>query len=165
MRRINWNAQPFATIECEDGTLVDADHVICTVSLGVLKERYLSMFQPALPTLKCNAIEGLTLGTVDKIFVEFDTPFWAEDWAGFSLLWTQADQEVIRERDEDRWLEEVFGFYRVDYQPNILCGWISGDGARRMELLTEVEVYDGVVKLLRRFLKSMPVKDPIRVKR
>lgn len=102
---------------------------------------------------------------MDKIYLEFDEPFWPEEWTGFSLLWTKADQEALRERDEDRWLEDVFGFFRVDYQPNILCGWISGENARRMEMLTEVEVYDGVVKLLRRFLRNMSFKEPIRVKR
>lgn len=148
-----------------DGTRIDADHVICTVSLGVLKERYRSMFQPELPVLKCNAIEGLTLGTVDKIYLEFDSPFWPEDWDGFGLLWTEEDQKALRECEEDRWLEDIFGFYCVDYQPNILCGWISGESARRMEMLTEEEVYKGVVKLLRKFLTSMKVKDPLRVKR
>lgn len=123
------------------------------------------MFRPELPQSKCNAIEGLTLGTVDKIYLEFDSPFWPEDWSGFSMLWTQADQEALREREEDRWVEDVFGFFRVDYQPNVLCGWISGASARRMEMLTDGEVYNAVVKLLRRFLKSMNVKDPIRVKR
>lgn len=123
------------------------------------------MFRPELPRAKCNAIAGLTLGTVDKIYLEFDSPFWPAEWTGFSLLWTQADQAAIRERDADRWLEDVFGFYRVDYQPNILCGWISGESARRMEMLTDAEVFAGVVKLLRRFLVSMNVKDPIRVKR
>lgn len=166
VRSINWNSQPFATVECEDGTRIDADHIICTVSLGVLKERYLSMFRPVLPPVKCNAIEGLTLGTVDKIYLEFDSPFWPDDWNGFSLLWTQGDQEAIREREEDQWLEAVFGFFCVDYQPNILCGWISGARARRMEMLSEQEVFDGVVKLLRMFLKTtMNVKDPIRIKR
>lgn len=121
------------------------------------------MFQPDLPTLKCNAIEGLTLGTVNKIFLEFDSPFWPEDWTGFSLLWTQDDQKLIRQHRDDRWLEDLFGFYRVDYQPNILCGWISGESARRMEMLTEVEVLNGVVKLLRMFLKSMNVKNPIHI--
>lgn len=123
------------------------------------------MFRPDLPNAKRDAIEGLTLGTVDKIFVEFDEAFWPADWSGFSLLWTKPDQEAIRERVADRWLEDVFGFYRVDYQPNILCGWISGDSARRMEILSDEEVFEGVVFLLRKFLTTMNVKDPISVKR
>jgi hypothetical protein len=44
-------------VECSDGSVYVADHVIVTVSLGVLKDRGESMFQPALPTQKLNAIK------------------------------------------------------------------------------------------------------------
>jgi hypothetical protein len=44
-------------VECSDGSVYVADHVIVTMSLGVLKERGHSVFQPALPIQKLNAIE------------------------------------------------------------------------------------------------------------
>jgi hypothetical protein len=44
-------------VECLDGSVYVADHVIVTMSLGVLKERGESMFQPALPAQKLNAIK------------------------------------------------------------------------------------------------------------
>lgn len=44
-------------VECSDGSVYIADHVIVTVSLGVLKDRGQSIFQPALPTEKLNAIK------------------------------------------------------------------------------------------------------------
>jgi hypothetical protein len=44
-------------VECSDGSVYVADHVIVTMSLGVLKERGKSMFQPALPAQKLNAIK------------------------------------------------------------------------------------------------------------
>lgn len=74
-------------MRCSDGTSYDADHVIVTVSLGVLKENYKSLFIPQLPHMKVNAIEGLSFGAVDKIYLEFERPFWDENWAGFSMLW------------------------------------------------------------------------------
>jgi hypothetical protein len=43
-------------VECSDGSVHVAEHVILTTSLGVLKERGDSMFQPALPAQKLNAI-------------------------------------------------------------------------------------------------------------
>jgi len=42
---------------CSDGSVYAAQHVIVTVSLGVLKERAESMFEPALPEEKLNAIK------------------------------------------------------------------------------------------------------------
>jgi spermine oxidase len=44
-------------VECSDGSVYVANHVILTMSLGVLKERGESMFQPGLPAQKLNAIK------------------------------------------------------------------------------------------------------------
>lgn len=122
------------------------------------------MFTPTLPTVKKNAIQGLSIGIVDKIFIEFKIPFWEKDWQGFSLLWQEHDLKEIRKR-KDNWLEDVFGFYVVDYQPNILCGWISGNMARRMEIASNEEVKDGIHYLLKKFLKGQDIPDPVRIQR
>lgn len=167
VRQIDWKSTqaPFVTVECTDGSIYDADHVITTMSLGVLKERYRTMFRPELPSIKTNAIEGLTLGTVDKIYLEFEKPFWPTGWEGFSMLWSKAEQDELKLRSEDMWLEDVFGFYTVDYQPNILCGWISGKNARVMEQLPESEVLAGSMRLLRMFLKEFTVPEPVSIMR
>lgn len=44
-------------VECSDGSVYIARHVIVTVSLGVLKDRAESIFHPALPSQKLNAIK------------------------------------------------------------------------------------------------------------
>lgn len=154
-----------ACVKCSDGTSYDADFVVFTGSLGVLKENYRQMFSPRLPAIKANAIEGLTLGTVDKIYLEFDAPFWPADWEGFSLVWSQQDLEKLRASELPAWLEDVFGFYVVDYQPNILCGWISGVRARQMERDTEERVKAGSLFLLRKFLKQFRVPEPVNLRR
>lgn len=148
-------------VKCSDGTSYDAHHVIVTVSLGVLKENYKTLFQPQLPILKINAIEGLSIGVVNKIFLEFEKPFWDDDFAGFSLLWTHDDSIAIR-ATPNAWLEDIFGFYRVDYQPNILCGWIVGPSARAMEQLDDATVLKGCQFLFKKFLGNrMPWKTPV----
>lgn len=160
---ISWSdaSRDHITVKCSDGSSYDSDHVIVTVSLGVLKENFQTLFSPTLPALKINAIEGLSIGAVDKIYLEFEKPFWDETWAGFSLLWTQKDSEAIR-GTENAWLEDVFGFYRVDYQPNILCGWIGGTSARAMEKLDEATVLKGCVHLLDKFLgNQLPWTKPV----
>lgn len=148
-------------VECSDSSIYEADHVILTMSLGVLKEQHQTLFHPQLPPVKVNAIEGLTLGTVDKIYLEFAKPFWPTNWDGVSMLWRKEDLAEIRAKSEDQWLEDVFGFYTVDYQPNILCGWISGKNARLMEQLSEEDVLKGSMRLLRIFLKQYSVTEPI----
>lgn len=141
-----------------DKEKISADHVICTVSLGVLKEKHLSMFKPNLPPSQQRAIEGIAFGTVNKIFLEFPHKFWPEDWTGFTLLWREEDLEEIKGTDKE-WLEDVFGFYIVNYQPNILASWIIGPHGRHMETLEEDDILDGIMWLLRKFL-SFPVPTP-----
>lgn len=98
------------------------------------------------------------------MFLEFDKPFWKKDWKGFSILWEKDDILEIRSRD-DNWLEDIFGFYTVDFKPNILCGWISGPSAKEMEMSTVENVKTGVMFLLRKFLKDMNLPDPVRIER
>uniref|UniRef100_A0A182PI88 Amine oxidase n=1 Tax=Anopheles epiroticus TaxID=199890 RepID=A0A182PI88_9DIPT len=163
---INWTAGPdsLVSVRCTDNSVYDADHVICTISLGVLKERYQTLFTPDLPPIKRNAIQGLTIGTVNKLFLEFDKPFWAKGWQGLSLIWNQADLEEVRKMP-DSWMEDVFGFYIVDYQPNVLCGWISGKNARRMERASDEEVRRACMFLLRKFMKGCTIPEPVRFQR
>lgn len=152
-------------VKCADGSSYDCEHVICTTSLGVLKENYETMFTPQLPALKVNAIKGLSIGVVDKIYLEFAQPFWGCEWAGFSLLWTNKDSAEIR-GTPNAWLEDIFGFYKVDHQPNILCGWIGGAAAREMEKLDDEAVMKGCLYLLEKFLGNlMPWTKPVNMKR
>ncbi|KAG5895279.1 hypothetical protein JTB14_015145 [Gonioctena quinquepunctata] len=55
---------------CDNGKKFLADHVICTLPLGVLKQSVNTIFQPPLPDYKLEAIDRLLFGTVDKILLE-----------------------------------------------------------------------------------------------
>lgn len=93
---INWdikNNNGAVKVKCSDGSSYSGDFVISTVSIGVLKERYDSLFSPPLPSYKQNAIKGLGFGAVGKILLKFTTKWWPDDSKGFSLLVTQDDLE------------------------------------------------------------------------
>lgn len=143
-------------VHCNDGTSFSADHLICTVSLGVLKERHFDLFEPLLPLWKTNAIDGMTIGTADKIFLEFDKPFWPENWAGLSALWKiEQIKEVRKDPVNGDWLEGLMGFYTFNrLQPNMICGWIVGPLAQKMEAKSDADVKAGVEKVLRMFLRN-----------
>lgn len=94
--KIKWDKGSKIDVECADTSKFQADHVIVTVSLGVLKNRFSSLFTPEIPVEKREAIEKIGFGAVGKIFLSFDEKFWPDDCVGFSLLWTTEDLELIR---------------------------------------------------------------------
>lgn len=63
--------------------------------MGVLKENYRNFFEPELPFSKINVIEGLSIGTVNKILVHFPTKWWPDDCQGFSFLWSEIDRKNL----------------------------------------------------------------------
>uniref|UniRef100_T1GYJ5 Amine oxidase domain-containing protein n=1 Tax=Megaselia scalaris TaxID=36166 RepID=T1GYJ5_MEGSC len=98
------------------------------------------------------AIQGLGVGTVNKAFIHFEERWWDKDWCGFCILWREDDLKDIRE-SEFFWLEDVFGFYTVKYQPNVLSSWITGTSAKYVESLPKQKQMEGFIYLLERFLK------------
>ena len=66
------------TITNEDGSCVEADYAINTVSLGVLQNDVIT-FTPDLPDWKQSSIATFTMGTYTKIFYQFNETFWPTD--------------------------------------------------------------------------------------
>ena len=60
------------------GDSVEADYVIVSVPLGVLKNNSVS-FNPTLPIDKQGAIENTKMGNVNKFLFSWNTPFWETD--------------------------------------------------------------------------------------
>lgn len=146
-------------IKCSDGSNFIANHLICTISLGVLKKCHLHLFEPILPTWKIAAIDGLMYGTVDKIYVEFEQSFWPNQWNGFSMLWKpEQSKEIQTDPVVCDWLEGVVGFFPFNSQPNMLCGWITGSMAQNMERKSDADIRYGVEKIFQMFLcrQSIP---------
>ena len=82
-------------VVCGNGNSFEADHVILTVSLGVLKEKHSSLFCPPLSKDKINAIQHLGFGYVGKIFLEFEERFWSwEEYHIHVVLTDNAKNEV-----------------------------------------------------------------------
>ncbi|XP_049811892.1 spermine oxidase [Schistocerca nitens] len=171
--KIEWDSLPNemrgkVIVSCLDGSQYIADHVIVTVSLGVLKAQAKAMFSPPLPAYKMNAIKGLSIGTVNKVYMKFSHQWWPEDCSGFGFLWNAEDKAGSETSggDEQNWLKEVFMFNTVDNHPLCLCGWIVGPEARKMELMSDTEVCDSLMSLLKHFLgKHFKVPYPEKILR
>lgn len=81
-------------VKCSDGTIFTTSNLICTFSVGVLKENHEKMFVPPLPVEYRNVIDTIGFGTINKIFLVFDERWWNEDWKGLQLLWNEDVDDV-----------------------------------------------------------------------
>lgn len=144
-------------IVCDNGTEYYANHVICTVPLGVLKDTHKTLFEPELPQYKVESIEHLLFGTVDKIFLEYDRPFLNKDISEVMLIWDAMDENSVGGMEKN-WFRKIYSFSKVS--ETLLLGWISGKEAEYMETLSHNVVADVCTDILRKFLKDPFVPKP-----
>lgn len=64
---------------------IEADYLVCSVPLGVLKAGRIA-FDPPLPARMRSGIEGIGFGSVTKIALMFDTPFWDIETQYFGIM-------------------------------------------------------------------------------
>ncbi|MCF6326357.1 MAG: FAD-dependent oxidoreductase [Devosiaceae bacterium] len=74
------------------------DAVIVTLPLGVLKKGVVT-FKPALPEAKQQAIERLGMGTLDKLYLVFNEPFWDKD-----ITWILTPENGLPRGHFNQWL-------------------------------------------------------------
>jgi len=78
---------------------------------GFLKERHQDFFQPPLPERKAEAIRRLGFGTNNKIFLEFEQPFWEPQQQLLEVVWE--DESPLEEPSADleaNWFKKLIGF-------------------------------------------------------
>lgn len=151
-------------VVCVDGTVYYADHVICTIPLGVLKENHQELFEPKLPQYKVESIERLLFGTVDKIFLEYERPFLNADISEVMLLWNDIDDQLDGDDADsniaETWYKKIYSFSKIS--ETLLLGWVSGKEAEYMETLSHEVVADTCTSILKKFLKDPYVPKPKR---
>lgn len=141
---------------CREGIKILADHVIMTPSIGFLKQNILQ-FHPSLPSSICKTIKSLGFYGIGKIYLLFEKKWWKAD--GFQLIW----KRNAKLQDDRCWLRYLSGFDTVLNQPNMLVGWIGGEGVEKMELLAAELIGLHCVEMLRTFLKNPDIPMPIEV--
>lgn len=127
-----------------------ADCAIVTSSLGYLKKHHKQMFRPELPSNLTTAIEHLGFGLINKIFLDFGEPWWEKGSKGFQLIWRR---NISSHSRLPKWTKDLTGFDVLGGHHAILLGWVSGKGAHILENLSEQQISEDCVSLLRMFLR------------
>ncbi|XP_022123355.2 spermine oxidase-like [Pieris rapae] len=146
-------------VVCADGSTYTSRHVIVTVSLGVLKERYNTLFKPGLPREKVDAIEKTSIGTATKIIFKFDKAWWQglETYHGF--MWKAED--IAKLPKEDYWMTKIFGASKPMGSTNTLSLWASGEVGILLEKMPEDILKRKCMELLRKFMgKCYDIPEP-----
>ncbi|CAM9484802.1 unnamed protein product [Rangifer tarandus platyrhynchus] len=155
-------------VECEDCEVIPADHVIVTVSLGVLKRQHASFFQPGLPAEKLAAIHRLGIGTTDKIFLEFEEPFWGPECNSLRFVWEDEAESCTLTYPPELWYRKICGFdvlYPPERYGHVLSGWICGEEALVMEKCDDEAVAEICTEMLRQFTGNPNIPKPRRILR
>lgn len=147
--KIEWqqsNEESDVKLHFSDGSVVFADHVIVTVSLGVLKAGIESddedgeLFSPPLPDFKSDAIRRLGYGVVNKLFVEMSQ----RNLPTLQLVFDREDSE-FRFVKIPWWMRRTATMTPIHSNSKVLLSWFAGNEALELEKLTDEEIVDGVL--------------------
>ncbi|KAH9862890.1 hypothetical protein J1614_010983 [Plenodomus biglobosus] len=139
------------TVLNEDGSCVEADYAISTVSLGVLQNDAIT-FEPPFPEWKQDAIATFTMGTYTKMFFQFNETFWPTDkqfflyadptTRGYYAIWQSLSTE---------------GFFPGS---NILFATLVDEQSARVEAQNNETTLAGAMAVLRNMFPDVDVPEP-----
>ena len=77
VKKISYNPDQstLSRIECESGEIINADYIVSSIPLGVLKTNAVQ-FEPALPDWKLGSIKRIGFGVLNKVVLVYKEPFW-----------------------------------------------------------------------------------------
>ncbi|QJQ33489.1 NAD(P)-binding protein [Sphingomonas lacunae] len=141
------------SVTLADGRRIDADHVLVTVPLGVLKAGDIT-FDPPLPADKRGAIDRLGMGLLNKHWLRFDQPYWdpTVDWHGF-----------LSDR-KGEWSEWV-SLTKAGGAP-VLLVFSAADHAERVERMADGAIVNSIMAAARTmFGRSLPDPQAVQISR
>ncbi|KAL1501747.1 hypothetical protein ABEB36_007020 [Hypothenemus hampei] len=164
IKTIKWNNQERPSVITVDGETHEADHIIFTPSLGVLKANHLELFDPYLPGDKVDAINKMGFGAIMKIILHFPEQWWP-DKAAFEVIWSPEDEESLQ-KENLQWLMSLSGVVPAENNSKVLIGWYSGKYIPIIENLSDEEVLRGQSYILDTFFsKHFNVSQPDQILR
>lgn len=119
-----------------NGKVTEADFVLVTVPLGVLKSGNIQ-FIPNLPASKQNAIQKVGMNCVNKFFLTWDTAFWD------NVQYISYTPEI---RDKFNYFVNVKKFHP---SVNALMTFAYADYARQTESMTDSQIIDEIMDHLK----------------
>jgi monoamine oxidase len=137
-------------VECEDGEVIEADYIISTIPLGVLKERTVQ-FQPPLPDWKNGAIQRIGYGVLNKVVLVFQEAFWDQTRDIFGTLRNAPNRFSLEQADYFSQRGRFFQWFNCSHTSGLptLLALMAGDAAFQTENISDAELIDEATKVLK----------------
>ncbi|WP_166417312.1 flavin monoamine oxidase family protein [Cochlodiniinecator piscidefendens] len=113
------------------------DAVLVTVPLGVLKAGSIE-FAPALPTRKQHAIDALGMGTLDKVYLQYEEAFWDPN-----VNWIMTPENDLPQGQFNGWLN-LYKYFGIP----VIMAFNGGPPALQLAGLSDNEVIERGVRTL-----------------
>ncbi|KAK4499394.1 hypothetical protein PRZ48_009908 [Zasmidium cellare] len=151
-------------IVCTDGEVIEADEVVMTAPLGVLKSNAID-FDPPLPRWKQGAINRMGFGLLNKVILLYDKPFWDDERDMFGLL---NEAETKASLDPSDYARRRGRFYliwncsKISGRP-MLIALMAGNAAHEAEWTDTNTLMTEVTDRLRTVFGQNKVPPPLEV--
>ncbi len=155
-------SQGKATIICEDGEIFEADKVICTVPLGVLKQHSIQ-FEPPLPDWKEDSVSRLGFGLLNKVVLVFEKPFWDLNRDMFGLLRAARTGNGTTQEDYVAGRGQFYLFWNTLPTSGlpVLIALMAGDAAHEAERTSDCDLVVDCLGQLRKVYGQDNVPAPL----
>lgn len=140
-------------IECEDGEIIEADYVVSTIPLGVLKqpENKTGLFEPPLPDWKAGAISRIGFGILNKVVLVYKEPFWDQSRDIFGTLRTPTNRFSLEQSEYFPQRGRFFQWFNVSNTSGIptLLALMAGEAAFLTEKTSDKDLVDEATSVLK----------------
>ncbi|KAK1636546.1 flavin-containing amine oxidoreductase [Colletotrichum phormii] len=139
-----------ASVECENGTSIDADYVVSTIPLGVLKHGNVA-FDPPLPEWKTEAVTRIGYGVLNKLVLVYEQPFWDTQRHIFGVLRDAPNRHSLNQSDYGSSRGRLFQWFNVTQTTGIPClvALMAGDAGFDTEHSSNEDLIAEATEVLR----------------
>lgn len=139
-----------ARIDLENGQSIQADCVVNTIPLGVLKHGNIE-FQPPLPPWKTEAIQRLGFGVLNKVILVYKEAFWDKERDIFGMLQTPTNRLSLNQKDYASRRGRFFQWFNVTNTTGMPCllALMAGDAGYDTEVTPNDELIAEATEVLR----------------
>ncbi|PSN63477.1 hypothetical protein BS50DRAFT_114215 [Corynespora cassiicola Philippines] len=148
-------------VECHNGETFEADELVITTPLGVLKSGSIT-FQPPLPDWKQDVVERMGFGLLNKVILVYEEAFWEPNRDMFGLL-NEAEHEASLNPEEYSSRRGRFYLFwnciKTSGKPTLVA-LMAGEAAHYAEATPNDELVRQVTDRLAKMFAPAPVPLP-----